>query len=70
MVDEKMTLEKAIELLTQGSDGNLASTWKEYSDALKLGIEAMKEIHALRAAIHIYKPSILPGETKEEEVSC
>lgn len=60
-----MNLERAIELLTLGSDGNLEATWEEYSAALSLGIEALKAWEESRKAGGVMQGFLLPGETEE-----
>jgi len=60
-----MKLEKAIQLLTLGSDGNLDATWEEYANALKLGIEALKAIIKARDIPYATPAHYLPGETEE-----
>lgn len=62
-----MELEKAIELLTEGSEGNMTATWEDYSNAVKLGIEALKAINRLALSIHNINILRLPGETDETE---
>ena len=60
-----MNLEKAIELL----DFMLVEPHPKWStdnfDAVKLGIEASKEVNALRKVLKGLGNSLLPGETKE-----
>ena len=59
-----MKLERAIEVLKEGSE--LSQPWllKDYEAALQLGIEALKRVDECRLADHTIKEDLLPGEDK------
>ena len=58
-----MKLEEAIEELEGLSYEHFDRTYTNRTDALKLGIEAMKEIQRLTKAQQCHRPRLLPGET-------
>lgn len=60
-----ITIEKAIVLLSYGlSEGTLHYT-DEDDEAIKLAIEAMKEVREFRIWLNEFSPGPLPGESKE-----
>ena len=60
-----MKLEKAIEILEVEKGSASLQDDKEFYKALDLGIEAMKEVNALRKVLLGLGNSLLPGETAE-----
>lgn len=58
-----MTIEKAIEILTQYQRGTDPLYLPDLPDAQKLGIEALKRHHNLRVNPHYTRLGLLPGET-------
>ncbi len=60
-----MTLEKAIEILNLAHAGVISIQSKDYQDAVKLGIEAMKRVEDMRISPCTTADEILPGETPE-----
>ena len=58
-----MKIEKAIEILTHLSLGYNLSSPQEHNDAVKLGIEALKELEVLRDTALFGNWKLLPGET-------
>lgn len=60
-----MTLQKAIERLEIMYDMREKRGYHSEQGALKLGIEAMKRIKAIRPYSNKDKSHYLPGETKE-----
>lgn len=60
-----MTLEKAIELLTNFTTYGKEDLIADEHDAIKLGIEALKYLNAYRYYSGGHWPSRIPGETKE-----
>jgi len=59
-----MNLPKAIEILTILESRSINNSTMFKKDALKLGIEALKEIHSLRNDFCLPFNHILPSETK------
>ena len=60
-----MKIGKAIKLLTDSDKNNTILLAQDERDALKLGIEALKEIKAARTYSVGLIPEKLPGETEE-----
>lgn len=60
-----MKLEKAIEILNEDINHPTAQFMPELQDAQKLGIEALKRIHAIRTHRSYSVQPSLPGETEE-----
>ncbi len=58
-----MTLEKAIKILAGILNASSVVSTPDGDDAIKLGIEAMKEVAALRKVLVGLGKSLLPGET-------
>ncbi len=59
-----MTLDKAIELLTNLSHGGPIPHPQDNIDATELGIEALKRVQVARVTGYAVEPKLLPGETK------
>ena len=57
-----MTIAKAIEILESVTSRHFHADGLDFRDAIKLGIEALKEVERLRSykAFHVVK--LLPGE--------
>ena len=62
-----ITIEKAIEILTQYMKGSDEAEPVDFDDAVLLGIEALKSLRYMRNAEHPVPPTSLPGETKGAE---
>jgi len=62
-----MNIQKAIEILTDCTQGALLGISEDTKDALQLGIEAMKRLRVIRGYPHNQWKQLLPGETTEEE---
>lgn len=60
-----MTLEKAIKILEDCTHGAVVGVYPTTTDALKLGIEALKSVRTGRKVGLHYEAQLLPGETKE-----
>lgn len=60
-----MTLQEAIELLAQWHKDLQHDKLPRYHNALRLGIEALKEVGYYRENPISYVLKLLPGETKE-----
>lgn len=60
-----MNIDKAIEILKDRELAYRKTNFPYRVDAIKLGIEALKQIQAGRVAGHILWKDTLPGETKE-----
>uniref|UniRef100_A0A6H2A4C0 Uncharacterized protein n=1 Tax=viral metagenome TaxID=1070528 RepID=A0A6H2A4C0_9ZZZZ len=60
-----MTIDKAIEILTLDVKGSTKIDFDDWQKALKLGIEAMKELKWFRSQLRVMSTTQLPGETKE-----
>ena len=60
-----MTLEKAIEILSDSAYRGMTTFHQDFKDAQKLGIEALKVVHKLRHLECLDSTILLPGETKE-----
>lgn len=60
-----MTLEKAIQLLNELGTDAIEQLDPVFQDAIQLGIEAIKRVHAIRALPGTLGWTTLPGETKE-----
>lgn len=60
-----MNLVKAIEILEEEVKHPYSAKKMGRPDALKLGIEALKEVERLRPHIHYHVQQLLPGETEE-----
>ncbi len=60
-----MKLEKAIEILTRWQDGGDITSFVDVNTAVKLGIEALKRLEALRDDDAQDPNYIIPGETEE-----
>ena len=58
-----MKLSKAIQILELYGVVDDSSTWQDYLDAQKLGIEALKSIQVSRTRPVPYNIAPLPGET-------
>ena len=59
-----MNIDKAIQVLLEGSELSFPWQLKDYEDALKLGTEGLKRIRVLRVAYHCVNYDLLPGETE------
>lgn len=59
-----MNIEKAIEILSDSIADNTLLITLENDQAVKLGIEALKEVDALRKVLKGLGNSLLPGETE------
>ena len=57
-----MTADKAIDLLHIGLKHTYVLRSHDLQDAMKLGIEALEQIKAIRACFPTFMPSPLPGE--------
>jgi len=62
-----MKLEKAIEILTTFTFASKTIPRNDVNDAIKLGIEALKEVKRYRGHHVLSKIKLLPGEITEEE---
>ena len=62
-----MKLKKAIEILTDCTQGALLGISEDTKDALKLGIEALKSVQHSRKIFPDVEVGFLPGKTTEEE---
>ena len=60
-----MTIDKAIEILSEKVKHPYTRTRLAYPDALKLGIEALQLIKGWRESLPIDNPQLLLGETEE-----
>ena len=60
-----MNLPKAIQILSNHGLKPVNTTWGEYLEALKLGIEALKAIERHRKTELQARWLVLPGETEE-----
>ncbi len=60
-----MTIDKAIEILSEKVKHPYSPTRLAYPDALKLGIEALKAVLQARQASGILQGYLLPSETEE-----
>ena len=60
-----MTVDKAIKILADAAYGHSITTNRNFYDALKLGIEALKRHKELRSAAPI-SYALLLGETENE----
>jgi len=60
-------LEKAIEILRYIDEAETIMWQPDHYDALKLGIEALKQLKANREYGPMAGTGLLPGETTEEE---
>ena len=61
-----MNIEKAIEILDKLHENTyLLVSWKRDQEALKLGIEALKQVKYLHETGILHATELLPGETKE-----
>ncbi|MBA7658441.1 hypothetical protein ES703_66392 [subsurface metagenome] len=60
-----MTIDEAIERLAKHTFKPTSEPGREYNNALKLGIEAMKRIRHDREAMQAKHILLLPGETEE-----
>ena len=59
-----MTIDKAIELLTHHALQDFRNTESDLADAVKLGIEALKLVKALRIGPANWTTLDLPGEAE------
>lgn len=59
-----ITLEKAIEILTQWKKDNCPPPLADELNALNLSIEALKRIQSKRITMSYHPDDLLPGETK------
>ena len=60
-----MTIDKAIEILNNHQVDLCLTPATDLRDALKLGIEALREVQGLRENVLVGIWLLLPGETKE-----
>ncbi len=60
-----MTIDKAIEILTQYTKGTDMLYLPDFLDALKLGIEALKRVQLQRGIWGMKQDALLPGETED-----
>ena len=59
-----MEIEKAIELLSDMSEGKDYAHPLDQREAIMLGIEALKRVKNNRVAPEVYQRGALPGETE------
>jgi len=62
-----MTIDEAIEILDSRKAPPLMHPESQYNDAVKLGIEALKHVQAIREIYGKHYPNPLPGETEKGE---
>ena len=62
-----MTIDEAIKFLSSDRIGEITTVDGKLSEALKLGIEALKKIKDARCPGNYYHLSDLLGETKKED---
>ena len=62
-----MKLEKAIEITNFHIAEHTIHQSRDITDALKLGIEALKRVEEARVKGTIWNYSLLPGETRDDE---
>uniref|UniRef100_A0A6H1ZWG6 Uncharacterized protein n=1 Tax=viral metagenome TaxID=1070528 RepID=A0A6H1ZWG6_9ZZZZ len=60
-----MTIDEAIEILSQSANAGVTTFDWDYKDAQRLGIEALKRVRKYRPLYAGKYPHLLPGETKE-----
>ena len=60
-----MTIDKAIEILTQYTKGTDMLYLPDFLDALKLGIEALERVQLQGDPDGCITPALLPGETED-----
>lgn len=60
-----MKIQKAIEILSESAYGKSFTTGSDFTDALKLGIEALQRIVYLRKDTDCPHYMTLPGEREE-----
>lgn len=61
-----MTITKSIKLNNEVKAGIDLDTLPDHAKAIQLGIEALKEVDALRKVLTGLGKSLLPGETEED----
>lgn len=59
-----MTLEKAIQILSDSAHLGMTTFNQDFKDAQKLGIEALKRCRLARKETSFVGPALLPGETR------
>ena len=60
-----MTIDKAIEILSDSANRGMTTFNQDYKEAQKLGIEALKVVQSNRIYGYPNKIPKLPGETEE-----
>lgn len=60
-----MTLDRAIEVISEDGRESGEGTWEEYLQAIQLGREALKREKTWRENPRWGLPPLLPGETEE-----
>jgi len=60
-----MTIDEAIEILTQHQKGTDPLYLPNLPDAEQLGIEALKRLKRERLHFNVHPDTLLPGETKD-----
>ena len=60
-----MKIQQTIEILEDCTHGAVVGVYPTTTDALKLGIEALKEVRASREEDYIGDTGLLPGETED-----
>lgn len=59
-----MTIDKAIELLSESANTGVTTFGQDFKDAERLGIEALKRLQAIRARDPLEAVTILPGKRR------
>ena len=60
-----MIIEKSIEILTTFTFASNHTSRNDVNDAIRLGIEALKQLQSCRLCCQFASEGLLPGETKE-----
>ena len=60
-----MTLDKAIEILSQDLAYTYPAKFNDLQDAINLGREALKEVREARLMNNVLPHTLLPGETND-----
>ena len=60
-----MTIDQAIEILSNSANSGMTTFNQDYKDAQRLGVEALKVVREMRGFAEGWRPTKLPGETKE-----